>query len=211
MKSKVIYAYQKRNGIYYYIGKGYPDRPYRKHNHGLANKPTDRSRIIILHEGLDDETAKDWEKKLILFYGRKDLGTGQLLNLTDGGEGTNGRIASPKVKAPKTPEHRRKIGDSNRGVSRQSKPKECPHCHRLIKPSNFQAHVNTHLGIKNNSVIHTEETKQRLAALAKKRNQIKKECPNCHSFLDLPNFDRHYLSKKCYTLSGDYFRKMATD
>ena len=43
--------------------------------------------IEILYENLTWEEACDIEKDLIKLYGRKDLGSGILVNMTDGGEG----------------------------------------------------------------------------------------------------------------------------
>jgi hypothetical protein len=91
MDNFVVYAYCREDGTFYYIGKGQPGRPYRKRRKG-ARRPKDPSKILILHQGLSETTAFDYERKLILFYGRKDLGTGLLRNLTDGGEGATGWI-----------------------------------------------------------------------------------------------------------------------
>ena len=44
----------------------------------------------ILFEDLTWEQAVEKEKEFIALYGRKDLGLGTLVNLTDGGEGTIG-------------------------------------------------------------------------------------------------------------------------
>ena len=43
--------------------------------------------VIGLYAGLDEEFAHLLEEELIAKFGRKDLGLGPLLNLTDGGEG----------------------------------------------------------------------------------------------------------------------------
>jgi len=62
-------------------------------------------KISILFDGLDTELASLMEQELIAKYGRKDLGRGPLLNLTDGGEGLKNA----------TEETRRKISNANRG------------------------------------------------------------------------------------------------
>lgn len=59
-----------------------------------GNKP------IIIHykESLFESDAFDLETRLIKTIGRKDLGLGPLLNLTDGGEGESGRIISEETR-----------------------------------------------------------------------------------------------------------------
>jgi hypothetical protein len=91
MDNFVVYAYCREDGTFYYIGKGRPRRPYGKRREGIK-PPKDRDRILILHSGLPEKIAFDYEEKLILFYGRKDLGTGLLRNMTNGGEGVAGWI-----------------------------------------------------------------------------------------------------------------------
>jgi hypothetical protein len=55
--------------------------------------------VLILHSGLTEEEAFKYEKGLILFYGRKDKGTGLLKNKTDGGEGTCGYTHTEETKS----------------------------------------------------------------------------------------------------------------
>lgn len=85
-----VYAYMRENGTPYYVGKGKEGRAWSK-NHGRISVPKDKNRIIMLRENLSEFEAFELEKKLICEYGRKDLGTGLLMNLTDGGEGSSNR------------------------------------------------------------------------------------------------------------------------
>ena len=92
MQSYYVYAYLRQSDDSpYYIGKGKGSRAWSK-NHGRISVPNDKSKIIILHENLSEEDAHLIEQELIEKFGRKDLGTGILLNLTNGGEGASGRI-----------------------------------------------------------------------------------------------------------------------
>ena len=86
-----VYAYLRGDGTPYYIGKGRGDRAYRKEAPSI-------DRILIILQNLTEEQAFSNEKDFIAWYGRKDNNTGILRNLTDGGEGSSGHIASEETK-----------------------------------------------------------------------------------------------------------------
>jgi hypothetical protein len=77
--------HREADGTPYYVGKGKGRRAFDSDRH-YVKCPTDRSRITIQYWP-DENTAFAFERYLIDFWGRKDLGTGCLRNLSDGGEG----------------------------------------------------------------------------------------------------------------------------
>jgi hypothetical protein len=92
MKNYYVYQYLRADNTPYYVGKGTGNRAYL--NGRSTPKPPQVERIQIVKDNLTEDEAFALECKLIAKYGRKDIGTGILRNLTAGGEGVSGRIAT---------------------------------------------------------------------------------------------------------------------
>jgi NUMOD3 motif-containing protein len=98
------YQYLREDGSPFYVGKGHENRAFiKRENHW---PPKDRSRIVFQY--WDEEgVAFAYERYLIDFWGRKDLGTGILHNKTDGGEGASGTVVGEET--------RRKLSVASKG------------------------------------------------------------------------------------------------
>lgn len=164
-----IYAYIRSKdsatamaGTPYYIGKGCKNRMFKKHI--SAKTPDDRSLIVILENNLTEVGALALERRYIKWYGRKDLGTGVLNNLTDGGEGTSGWKASEETK--------KKMSNSQTG-----KVYDAETCEKISKihtgkPSKLKGRIKKEVKhIKK----HKELSPEQLIQLQKMTEKVKKK------------------------------------
>jgi hypothetical protein len=142
-----VYAYLRIDGTPYYIGKGSSRRSHKKSKKEIR-KPKNNKHILIIEKHLSEVGAFALERRLIRWYGRKDLGTGILRNLTDGGEGNSG--------TKRTEVHKKIISDFMKGNIHAkghrrpgTKPElnnhkiymSCLHCNKVFNIGNFSRHT----------------------------------------------------------------------
>ena len=183
MNEYYTYAYLREDGTPYYIGKGKGRRAYKSHiRQNKTNlKPKDSSRILVLKKNLTEEEANKHEKYMIDVFGRKDLRTGILRNMTNGGDGISGyshtdetkRILSEKNSGENnawygknlTEETRKKMRESNKNKKRKPHSEETK---RKMKESakKYWKDRGRDISGENNPFYgksHTEETKKKIS------------------------------------------------
>jgi hypothetical protein len=164
------YMWLRKDGTPYYIGKGFGRRAYDRWSHIQNPPPMDR---MVFYVAKDEAEAFENEVALIWYYGRKDLGTGCLRNLTDGGEGAAGIKQTEATKKKRSaaltgkpcpsrgrfgkrpPELGRKISASKMGHTTSKETRQKMAEAKLGKRGNHTGHT------------HSEETRRRISVKKK--------------------------------------------
>ena len=196
-----VYAYLRKDGSPYYIGKGKNKRAYSK-DHAVS-LPPDKSRIIFLETNLTNIGACAIERRMISWYGRKDLNTGILHNRTNGGEGAPGNVQSVEHRKKKSDaaKHRwetigmpdsvrQKIREKNIGkvMSNETRSKiSASNKGKKRSPAAVEKLRQLHIGSK-----RSDDTKQKLKECRK--NYPRLQCPHCNKITVTANFNRWHGS-----------------
>jgi len=149
------YAYLRKDGTPYYIGKGRNKRCFQEVGR-CCRMPKDKSRILFLKLNLTEGEAFRHEKYMIAIYGRLDLGTGILRNRSDGGEGASGRLLSE--------ESRRKMSESAKRRFEDPKERKKANASRRGRPG-LPMHENTRIALRkaNTGKVRSESTKKKIS------------------------------------------------
>lgn len=155
-----VYAYLRKSDLTpYYIGKGKGHRAWAKdHN---VKVPTDSYRIVIVESNLTDIGALAIERRLIQWYGRKDLGSGILANRTEGGDGAEGRTQTEKT--------RKLIGEANKRRVWTEESKNKLRLHNRGKKQTEESNLKRSQTLKGR--LFTDEHKQKISDGQKGRVQ----------------------------------------
>lgn len=152
-----VYAYLRNRtsvtakaGSPYYIGKGTGNRAWDLHSSNIQ-VPTDKDMIVILENNLTELGALALERRYIKWYGRKDLGTGILLNRTAGGDGASGHVPSDA--------QRKQVSERLKGKSKSEETKKKMSLSKKGLPSNIKG--------KTMSI----EARNRISEVAKQRSE----------------------------------------
>lgn len=171
-----VYAYlRSADGTPYYVGIAKAHR--RPHAPHTTVVPKERHRVVILRSGLTWEQAQGWERRYIARYGRRDVGTGILRNMTDGGEGVLGmrhtaesraKIAAGGVGRVFSEGARAKIGAASKGRIKTPETRAKLRDAQLGKTHTAEARAK--IGAASSTRKKSPETRAKMSAAAKLRS-----------------------------------------
>ena len=200
-----VYQYLRKDMTPYYIGKGSGNRAYVTDR--VVAKPKDETRIQIIASKLSETESFLLETKLIKHYGRIDLGTGILRNMTDGGDGASGRVwtamARLAVSKAKTEWHKNNdtSGKNNPMYGRQ-------HSKEVSNASRERALKHGFVGCRkgkdpwNKGKTTSQSTKRKQSESRFKTP--KKSCQHC-GILVAPHILSRFHGERCKLATGNNF------
>ncbi len=189
------YSYKNLGFLYepFYVGKGKGKRfeeIYWSRNSFFKNKINKIKKlgfipvIFKLYENISEEESFEFEKQLIKEIGRFDLGTGPLVNMTNGGEGSSGLIFSK--------EHRKKLSEKNKErVFSEKTRKKISENKKGENNPNFgksrSKEIKNKISYSKKGYHHSEETKNKISLKNKEKNH--------------PLFGKHHSKKSIELMS----------
>ncbi|MER9135111.1 NUMOD3 domain-containing DNA-binding protein [Mesorhizobium sp. M0830] len=164
-----VYVWRDSAGVPFYVGKGgTPDRAFRTNGRFRSKAfkavyAQGGCAVEIVDEFIHESEAHAHEIELIERYGRRDLGTGTLVNLTDGGEGIAGYKHSDEAK--------RKISIASLNQSDETRAKLRSVRRGRPKSKEWRDKI----ALANTGKTHGDETRKKIAEAQYQRSDETKE------------------------------------
>lgn len=166
MTAFYTYIWFRKDGSPHYVGKGRGGRAFASRK---SHRPPKDTGLIVLQPQPSEKAALGAEIALIAQYGRKDLGTGCLRNMSNGGVGgALTGIALEKMRTSKigqhlSPETKRRISEAL-----NAKPKSAEHRLKMQETASTKGRIGGRKAVESGQIKTIWNLPQTIAA--RKRN-----------------------------------------